>query len=60
MLALQALDPVRFRIDAVRVSVGSDAVWQMLRGQRPLAQIQALADAQAADFARRRAAYLLY
>ncbi|XQM37482.1 D-alanyl-D-alanine carboxypeptidase [Cupriavidus sp. H19C3] len=60
VLALQALDPVRFRIDAVRVSVGSDAVWQMLRGQRPLAQIQALADAQAADFARRRAAYLLY
>ncbi|CAN0625431.1 conserved exported protein of unknown function [Burkholderia multivorans] len=59
-LALHRRYPDRFRIDAIRASVGSRAVADMLEAGRPLDAIERVADAQSAAFVRERAAYLLY
>ncbi|WP_407027099.1 hypothetical protein, partial [Burkholderia pseudomallei] len=52
--------PDRFRIDAIRASVGSRAVADMLADGRPLDEIEQVVDTQNAAFSRERAAYLLY
>ncbi|RQP27046.1 exo-beta-N-acetylmuramidase NamZ domain-containing protein [Burkholderia ubonensis] len=59
-LALHRRYPERFRIDAIQASVGSQAVADMLRDERPLDEIERVVDAQNAAFARERGAFLLY
>ncbi|KVT41293.1 exo-beta-N-acetylmuramidase NamZ domain-containing protein [Burkholderia ubonensis] len=59
-LALHRRYPERFRIDAIRASVGSHVIADMLNDGRPLDEIEKVADAQNAVFARERATYLLY
>ncbi|AVR06462.1 serine hydrolase [Burkholderia thailandensis] len=59
-LALHRRYPDRFRIDAIRASVGSRAVADMLADGRPLDEIEQVVDTQNAAFSRERAAYLLY
>ncbi|WP_063534394.1 exo-beta-N-acetylmuramidase NamZ domain-containing protein [Burkholderia sp. MSMB1589WGS] len=59
-LALHRRYPDRFRIDAIRASVGSRKVADMLADGRPLDEIEQVVDAQNAAFAHERAAYLLY
>ncbi|AOJ77335.1 serine hydrolase [Burkholderia ubonensis] len=59
-LALHRRYPARFRIDAIRASVGSREVADMLEAGRSLDDIEALAAAQNAAFAPERAAFLLY
>ncbi|WP_296225677.1 exo-beta-N-acetylmuramidase NamZ domain-containing protein [Ralstonia sp. UBA689] len=52
--------PEHFKLEAIRVSVGSQTVWNMLRNGVPLETIERVAQAQSEAFARQRAAYLLY
>jgi uncharacterized protein YbbC (DUF1343 family)/CubicO group peptidase (beta-lactamase class C family) len=59
-LALHRRYPARFRIDAIRASVGSREVADMLEAGRSLDDIEALVAAQNAAFAPERAAFLLY
>ncbi|MFC4518992.1 exo-beta-N-acetylmuramidase NamZ domain-containing protein [Cupriavidus pinatubonensis] len=59
-LALRQSYPDQFNIDAIRASVGSRTVWEMLRDGRPLDFIDTVASAQAATFAAQREAFLLY
>ncbi|WP_149136283.1 serine hydrolase [Cupriavidus campinensis] len=59
-IALAAVDPVRFRLEALRTSVGSDVIWQMLKHGRSLTEVFATVDEQVAAFESRRAAYLIY
>ncbi|MFA8393128.1 exo-beta-N-acetylmuramidase NamZ domain-containing protein [Burkholderia ubonensis] len=59
-LALHRRYPERFRIDAIRASVGSQAVADLLRDGRPLDEIERVVAAQDAAFARERDAFLLY
>ncbi|WP_404843024.1 DUF1343 domain-containing protein [Burkholderia thailandensis] len=59
-LALHRRYPDRFRIDAIRASVGSRAVADMLADGRPLDEIEQVVATQNAAFSRERAAYLLY
>ncbi len=59
-LALHRRYPEHFHIDAIRASVGSRAIADMLEEGRPLDAIERVADAQSAVFVRERAAYLLY
>lgn len=59
-LALHRRYPAQFRIDAIRASVGSREVADMLEAGRSLDDIERVVDAQEAVFARERAAFLLY
>lgn len=59
-LALHQGYPDRFRIDAIRASVGSRTVWEMLRDGRSLDAIDKVARSQATAFASQREAFLLY
>ncbi|MGU7785017.1 exo-beta-N-acetylmuramidase NamZ domain-containing protein [Burkholderia sp. PU8-34] len=59
-LALHRRYPGRFRIDAIRASVGSKVIADMLNDGHPLDEIERGADAQNAVFERERATYLLY
>lgn len=59
-LALHRRYPSRFRIDAIRASVGSREVADMLEAGRSLDDIERVVDAQDAAFARERAAFLRY
>ncbi|WP_396333395.1 exo-beta-N-acetylmuramidase NamZ domain-containing protein [Burkholderia anthina] len=59
-LALHRRYPAQFRIDAIRASVGSREVADMLEAGRSLDEIEHVVDAQDAAFARERAAFLLY
>ncbi|GBH24148.1 exo-beta-N-acetylmuramidase NamZ domain-containing protein [Burkholderia vietnamiensis] len=59
-LALHRRYPARFRIDAIRASVGSREVADMLEAGRSLDDIGAFVAAQNAAFAPGRAAFLLY
>nr|WP_081065009.1 serine hydrolase [Burkholderia vietnamiensis] len=59
-LVLHRRYPARFRIDAIRASVGSREVADMLEAGRSLDDIEALVAAQNAAFAPERAAFLLY
>ncbi|HDR9105074.1 TPA: DUF1343 domain-containing protein [Burkholderia vietnamiensis] len=59
-LALHRRYPARFRIDAIRASVGSREVADMLEAGRSLDDIEAFVAAQNAAFAPERAAFLLY
>ncbi|MCV9916989.1 DUF1343 domain-containing protein, partial [Burkholderia pseudomallei] len=59
-LALHRRYPDRFRIDAIRASVGSRAVADMLADGRPLDEIEQVVDTQNPPFSPQRAAYLLY
>ncbi len=59
-LALHRRYPAQFRIDAIRASVGSREVADMLEAGRSLDDIERVVDAQDAVFARERAAFLLY
>ncbi|WP_409364359.1 serine hydrolase [Burkholderia sp. Bp8991] len=59
-LALHRRYPAQFRIDAIRASIGSREVADMLEAGRSLDEIERVVDAQNAAFARERAAFLLY
>ncbi|HDR8922346.1 TPA: DUF1343 domain-containing protein [Burkholderia vietnamiensis] len=59
-LVLHRRYPARFRIDAIRASVGSREVADMLEAGRSLDDIEAFVAAQNAAFAPERAAFLLY
>ncbi len=59
-LALHRRYPARFRIDAIRASVGSREVADMLEAGRSLDEIERVVVAQDAAFAPERAAFLLY
>lgn len=59
-LALHRRYPAQFRIDAIRASVGSREVADMLEAGRSLDDIERVVAAQDAAFARERAAFLLY
>ncbi|WP_353254670.1 exo-beta-N-acetylmuramidase NamZ domain-containing protein [Burkholderia anthina] len=59
-LVLHRRYPAQFRIDAIRASVGSREVADMLEAGRSLDDIERVVDAQDAVFARERAAFLLY
>ncbi|MBP0605093.1 MULTISPECIES: exo-beta-N-acetylmuramidase NamZ domain-containing protein [Burkholderia] len=59
-LALRRRYPAQFRIDAIRTSVGSREVADMLEAGRPLDEIERAVDAQDTAFAGERAAFLLY
>jgi uncharacterized protein YbbC (DUF1343 family)/CubicO group peptidase (beta-lactamase class C family) len=52
--------PEHFRLAAIRTSVGSQTVWNMLRDGVPLDAIDHAVSAQAEAFLRVRAPYLLY
>jgi uncharacterized protein YbbC (DUF1343 family) len=59
-LALHRRYPAQFRIDAIRASVGSREVADMLEAGRPLGEIERVVDAQDTAFASERAAFRLY
>ncbi|WP_284889051.1 exo-beta-N-acetylmuramidase NamZ domain-containing protein [Burkholderia sp. lyk4-R2A-23] len=59
-LALHRRYPAQFRIDAIRASVGSREVADMLEAGRPLDEIERGVDAQDTAFASERAAFRLY
>ncbi|HDR9028419.1 TPA: DUF1343 domain-containing protein [Burkholderia vietnamiensis] len=59
-LALHRRYPARLRIDAIRASVGSREVADMLEAGRSFDDIEAFVAAQNAAFAPERAAFLLY
>ncbi len=59
-LVLHRRYPAQFRIDAIRASVGSREVADMLEAGRSLDDIERVVDAQDAVFTRERAAFLLY
>ncbi|WP_200882389.1 exo-beta-N-acetylmuramidase NamZ domain-containing protein [Burkholderia pyrrocinia] len=59
-LVLHRRYPGLFRIDAIRASVGSREVADMLEAGRPLDDIERVVDTQTAAFAQARAAFLLY
>ncbi|ORT85122.1 serine hydrolase [Burkholderia puraquae] len=59
-LALHRRYPAQFRIGAIRASVGSHEVADMLEAGRSLDEIERVVAAQEAAFARERAAFLLY
>ncbi|SDD84564.1 Uncharacterized conserved protein YbbC, DUF1343 family [Cupriavidus sp. YR651] len=59
-MVLQGIDPARFRLGTLRVSIGSDIIWQMLKNKRPLSEVFAVVDEQVAAFEHRRSAYLIY
>ncbi|MBJ9967702.1 exo-beta-N-acetylmuramidase NamZ domain-containing protein [Burkholderia seminalis] len=59
-LALHRRYPAQFRIDAIRASIGSREVADMLEAGRSLDEMERVVDAQNAAFARERASFLLY
>ena len=59
-LALRRRYPVQFRIDAIRASIGSREVADMLDAGRPLGDIERVVETRSVAFARERAAFLLY
>lgn len=59
-LALHRRYPAQFRIDAIRASIGSREVADMLETGRSLDEMERVVEAQNAAFARERASFLLY
>ncbi|WP_174242096.1 MULTISPECIES: exo-beta-N-acetylmuramidase NamZ domain-containing protein [Burkholderia] len=59
-LTLHQRYPAQFQIDAIRVSIGSREVTDMLEAGQPLDEIERVVEAQNAVFARERAMFLLY
>lgn len=59
-LALHRRYPAQFRIDAIRASIGSREVADMLEAGRSLDEMERVVEAQNAAFARERASFLLY
>ncbi|MDN7875056.1 exo-beta-N-acetylmuramidase NamZ domain-containing protein [Burkholderia aenigmatica] len=59
-LALHRRYPSLFRIDAIRASVGSREVADMLEAGQPLDDVERVVETQNAVFARERATFLLY
>ncbi|WP_322072935.1 exo-beta-N-acetylmuramidase NamZ domain-containing protein [Burkholderia cepacia] len=59
-LALRRRYPVQFRIDAIRASIGSREVADMLDAGRPLGDIERVVETRSVAFARERAAFVLY
>jgi hypothetical protein len=59
-LVLNRRYPAQFRIDAIRASVGSREVADLLEAGRPLDEIERVVDAQDTAFASERAAFRLY